>query len=319
MTSVAWEWFWGREALARAKKEQASWTKATNEATVHAQIAYEAAERVFYPTEPFVTGEPTPMALPLYQQAAHFALCALTDSGPDEPVDRLLDKAPAEILADAKSADLDSQRLKEWLVEKSTASLWDLPADDQRVHVERLKTVTHAWIARLEQRQKAVANVLLRRIIRTGLLALMLVVVIASTSLWVREKLRPPNLAIGKPFVTSSAWGTLGTQGVVPAAPEPFFFHTSEEQNPWIEIDLQSDQDIVAFDVLNRKDCCKDRAVPLIAEGSTDRVTWQELARAPAVFSTWNMKIAKTKLRYFRLRIGRANSLHLSHVALYSR
>ena len=88
-----------------------------------------------------------------------------------------------------------------------------------------------------------------------------------------------PNLAAGQPFrlsSTFSGWaGCVANNGC-----SGLMFHTETENNPWVEIDLGAPKKVRRVEVVNRGDCCADRATPLVAEVSTDRVTWTQVARA---------------------------------------
>jgi hypothetical protein len=94
------------------------------------------------------------------------------------------------------------------------------------------------------------------------------------------------------------------------------FFHTKEEESPWIEIDLGSIQPIARIEVANRDDCCLDRAVPLVAEVGTDRLHWREVARRPDSFRTWDATFKPVPARYVRMRVDRYSVLHLARVSV---
>jgi hypothetical protein len=94
-------------------------------------------------------------------------------------------------------------------------------------------------------------------------------------------------------------------------------FHTSEERNPWFEIDLGEIKPVRRLTVKNRADSNGERAVPLIAELSNDRSNWQVVARRDSPFTVWEPSFAPTKARYLRLRVPRLTFLHLEQVKVY--
>jgi len=96
-----------------------------------------------------------------------------------------------------------------------------------------------------------------------------------------------------------------------------FFFHTQEQNQPWMEIDLGAVQRISSVKIKNRQDCCAERAVPLVLEVSKDGQKWNQLARKNEVFGTWHAKFAPVETRWVRLRVARKSMLHLQSVDIY--
>ena len=70
------------------------------------------------------------------------------------------------------------------------------------------------------------------------------------------------------------------------------------------------------IDVSNRADCCQERAVPLIAEISMDRVHWKEVGRQTKEFTTWKAKFPRTDARYVRLRVPRQTYFGFADVSI---
>jgi hypothetical protein len=93
-------------------------------------------------------------------------------------------------------------------------------------------------------------------------------------------------------------------------------FHTETENDPWIEIDLGAPKKVIRVEVINRGDCCADRAVPLVAEVSTDRMKWAQVARREEPFGTWKASFPARVARYVRLRAARHTVLHLQGVVV---
>jgi hypothetical protein len=95
-----------------------------------------------------------------------------------------------------------------------------------------------------------------------------------------------------------------------------FFFHTSEERNPWVEIDLGAPTFFSAVRIINRRDCCRDRASPLLIESSADGSNWKQLARHEGSFSSFKTRFPSVRARYLRVRIPppKLTNLHLAAV-----
>jgi hypothetical protein len=157
----------------------------------------------------------------------------------------------------------------------------------------------------------------LQRIVRSGglLLALAVIAVGAlSTHSW-NERQR--DLARGRPYRTSSAYPAVGCKSPDQDCPESpfFFFHTMEDDRPWVEVDLGGKKKFSAVRIINREDCCGERAVPLAIEVSNDRKTWHEVARRDDTFNNWYKEFPPVSARYVR-----AISLHktLFHLRRFS-
>jgi hypothetical protein len=124
-----------------------------------------------------------------------------------------------------------------------------------------------------------------------------------------------PDLAAGKPFRLSSTWpgwaacvANNGCNGLL--------LHTETENNPWVEIDLGARQEVHRIEVINRGDCCADRATPLAVEVSTDGSSWSEVARSVQDFGSWKTNFPPHVARYVRLRVLKRSVLHLQAIAV---
>ena len=63
--------------------------------------------------------------------------------------------------------------------------------------------------------------------------------------------------------------------------------------------------------IQNRRDCCRDRAFPLVIEGSLDGEKWRELGRQTKPFSQWTLELQPTEVRYVRAKALKRTVLHL--------
>jgi hypothetical protein len=93
------------------------------------------------------------------------------------------------------------------------------------------------------------------------------------------------------------------------------FFHTNNDDQPWITYDLGVERDVRRVEVENRTDCCHERAVPLVVETSGDGANWSEQGRAERAFATWSADF-HARARYVRLRVDRQSYLHLRSVVI---
>ena len=140
----------------------------------------------------------------------------------------------------------------------------------------------------------------------------------ATLAAWFLMRFFEPDLAEGKRWVASSAWGTFPASGVMSGeAPIDGRFHTIEEQEPWVQLDLGELRSVHAVRVENRTNCCKERALPLIFELSVDGRAWKRVAYRRVLFDTYTQSFAATDARYVRLRVDRRTSLHLRRISVY--
>jgi len=126
------------------------------------------------------------------------------------------------------------------------------------------------------------------------------------------------NLALGMPWRASTTT-QLGCKSPAQECIESpgFFFHTQEENQPWLEIDLGVVRTISSVKVTNRADCCADRVIPLVLEVSTDQQSWRQVASQTALFSAWHPEFSPLDARWVRLRVAKRSSLHLISVGVY--
>lgn len=108
--------------------------------------------------------------------------------------------------------------------------------------------------------------------------------------------------------------------GVMPNPKDPsnpFFFHTKEMDNPWLDIDLGRKKKISVVQVQNRRDCCFERALPLEILISVDGRTWKTVSRRRGTFTYWEAEFSTVLARYVRLTTPRRTMLHLAAVSIY--
>jgi len=125
------------------------------------------------------------------------------------------------------------------------------------------------------------------------------------------------GLALGKKWKASSQMEIWPDSGKMTDDPgNRVFFHTKEEDSPWLEIDLETPTPVSSVEVVNRRDCCRDRGVPLVVELSTDGKTWKEVDRRTEPFMEWKATFSTQEARYVRLRSARRTYLHLERVGV---
>jgi hypothetical protein len=138
----------------------------------------------------------------------------------------------------------------------------------------------------------------------------------------IHARLFQPELAVGRPWRVSATMSNFPAAGIIPtpqawkAAGTRFFFHTSEMESPWIEIDLGSFERVSKITVLNRTDCCLERPLPLEVLLGLDGVHWTKVAQRSGVFESWTVEFPRQLARYVRLSTPRRTTLHFQSISV---
>ncbi len=134
------------------------------------------------------------------------------------------------------------------------------------------------------------------------------------------------NLALNKATSTSSRsqWskqddGHGAVDGVINGK---FGFHTSQQADPWWQVDLGDAYDLSEIVAFNRLDCCAERAQHLVALLSTDGQAWEEVyAHQGGAFGGKDgnpLHIPLTgRARYVRLQLRDNQFFHLDEVQVF--
>lgn len=166
-----------------------------------------------------------------------------------------------------------------------------------------------------ERPLRALEALTLKALARIVLTVLLLAGVVGAAVYFRPQK---ANIAAGKPWTTSSsAFDCHPAQGECGGVKTRIFFHTKEEQDPWLQYDLGSKTQVSALRIENRQDGEGARAVPLVVEVSDDASQFKEVARRTEDFSVWKPSFSKVTTRYVRLRVPRKSMLHLDDVEIY--
>lgn len=298
----AWEWLW-RGAQLRELREQRL-PPAGGATLLAAKSCQTLAWRVLSGLEPIPASTRDAVARPLI--LAGMSKCASLATPVVDGVERLFaDQTWQEQL---KRGGVEAEALptiEAWLFESSAA-----PGTG-----ELALRALGALIEAIEGPRHGIRRIFWRRVT----LALVLLASLFGAAAALVALLTPPegpDLAVGKPWQASSFYPGFPASGNKPANPPEgaFFSTTNEESNPWWMVDLQSAKSVGGVTVVNRSDCCLERAHPVVIELSTDGKTWKEVARRTELFRTWRATFAPHQARYVRLRALRRTHLHFKDV-----
>lgn len=293
-----------------------------------ARLAAELAERAWRPVDPLRYGSGVATAVDLHRQGVHWTLLALRELG-EEPrtppsgsgvvgveLVTLWDAADQKLLEGAAGGASQLVRLRGELVAYSYLDLAERTAREQADLLERLSTFSKALLASLEPSQNELERIWVRRMAWTiSALTALVLLVFAARALrdWYESRHDLAALAAWVPSSTYGIGGCPSPKQNCESSPN-YFFHTLNEENPRIVFDLGSKQQISTVVVSNRRDCCKERAVPLVIEVSTDKKRWQEVARQSSTFDVWRADFPRVRARWVRLYVAQHSVLHLHAV-----
>jgi hypothetical protein len=193
------------------------------------------------------------------------------------------------------------------------------PLEQIRSDLSAARRLAKTLVQRLENRATRVTRLHAQRWLRV------LTVVVALGAMFVAVDFaliaRRPDLVPNARWTASSAdlaWATTGSGLSGPRGNADVFFHTREQDHPFVQFDLGRPRSIARVVVVNRGDCCQDRAVPLAIEVSDDARRWTEVDRNSSPFDTWvDVLVWRRTARYVRLIAPRRTILHLARVEIH--
>jgi hypothetical protein len=304
--ATAQEWTFRTAALREARTRVVGLGERRERALAQARLLLEVAQRVKHPVERLPKGTRPGVLLGLYRDAIYWALAAhhAGDLDPSTDLPALWAKVGDEELARAAGGSATLEAARRAIFDLSPARSFEVSADD----AARAGTLATALVDRIDAPRKRADRLVAQRWRRVLLIVAVLVAVTAG----VRRLQVGPDLAAGITPRVSSSWSGCASDPPCTA----LLFHTDPEANPWVEFDLGAKKTVRKIEVTNRDDCCGERAIPLVAEVSTDRLTWTQVGRRDLEFSKWTASFKPVSVRYVRLRVARQSTFHLKEVAI---
>jgi NedA-like, galactose-binding domain len=300
------EWFLRTQEIRAARAQLPGRDALASRAFEQLRLVREIARQVTDPVEPSPVGRRAPLLLSLYRDAVYWALVAgAPGAGRAAPnLAGLWQRAERDRLVHAAGGEQNLDALHGLLVELGPADSLDLKDQD----IERVRTFADALYDELAAPRRRAAGIAVQRWLRLAAAAAALIAIVV----FIRSVVVGPNLADRTHMrVSSQQPGCAQDPGCTDA-----MFHTSGEDHPWVEFDLGKTQTIHVINIVNRVDCCQDRAVPLIAEISTDGAHWKQVGRQDKEFKDWKVKFPRTPARFVKLRVEKWTLFHLADVTI---
>jgi hypothetical protein len=308
-------WFWRGRELRELRRDAVADSPRVRELALRARLSFELGERARRPTEP-LPGPGDAAAAELFRESAYWAARALATARDAERAHEPWAVLSASLLEKAAGSAERVPELVRLIDESSFADAWEVPAEQRALRATELAQAAKSLLDELDWATRVRDALWLQRVLRLALLVAGILVVMTTVRWFVDRTEQGRDLAIGKPWRASSAVSNVGCASPLQECGESndYFFHTTDENGPWLEIDLGKPLKFSGLRVENRRDCCFDRSVPLVVEVSDDQKSFREIARRTSGFSSWLASFSPTQARYVRLRVARQSLLHLSRV-----
>ncbi len=189
----------------------------------------------------------------------------------------------------------------------STDQLLALNAADLPTVVERAAAAARITLKSSEDPGVATRALRFRRI------GMAIAICAAFAGVVIHSK-NPRELAHGKRWHASSGYEGPASGLVWPV--DGVFFHTNLEPEPWVVVDIGR-HEIQKIVVTNRKDCCQERAVPMVVEVDDAHGGWRAIGRKDTVFDKWSLVFPPVITDRIRIRVAHPTYLHLADVEAY--
>jgi hypothetical protein len=330
------EWFWQGRTMAALRAEGRVGSPRALELLRRAWRAVELAERALHPVPRLLHGSADAEARALLRQGLFWALSAEeilrrearqradgAELAALAPLDgnklgELWSRADPALLTAAAGSEGSAHALEVALRVDDFADFSELSPEEQARQARDLLAFLRTLLGLLEAPRVSLDRVWTRRVLRTSAAFVLLVAFVVGLVVLRSQREQERDWAHGRPYKTSSVYPAVGCKSPdQDCAESPFyFFHTLEDEHAWIEIDLGVRRRFTAIRLINREDCCADRATPLAFEISNDHKTWREVARRTEVFNSWYQEFSPVSARWVRVIQLRKSSLHLRKVSV---
>lgn len=313
------EWLWRGRALhdARARVTEMPALEATR--LQRARRALELADRAFDPVDQLRSGSSVGLALSLYREAAYWTLLSLDQAASAHNLAEAFERTDPALLRAAVSSEDAFVQLRKALTEKDFVATAEDSEDAQRADAALARDFVHALVDYKLEPEARVGRVLVQRWSRVGLLGAVSVALVVGGLLAFTQLGRGPDLAAGKTWQASSQFpGCNFRDQVCNGTHVKVFFHTEEEDQPWVRFDLGRRTKFAHVELVNRSDIGSDRGYPIVIETSDDGEKWREVSRRELPYSKWMANFAPVRARYVRARLLKRSYFHLERLSVYA-
>lgn len=308
-------WFWRGSQLKALRREAAERSAEERALASRAELLLELGHRALRPNERLPSSA-TAAATELYRQSVYFGVRAVSAAKDGSTTSDPWQALPSGVLEKLGASSPGDLELTELVEGQAFVDPWALPEEQRSLRAARLAAAAKVLVDEANWRTKARDALWIQRLLRVGLVFGVVFGTIFSIALFEDRSEQSRDLAYNKPWRASSSMSGFGCNSPLQkCADSPdFFFHTLEETGPWVEIDLGAPTRFSSVRIDNRRDCCFDRAAPLIVEISKDQQRFKEVSRRTKSFTSWRANFTPIEARYVRVRAPSRTMLHLSQV-----
>lgn len=317
--------WWGCRRMAELD-QRAREIRSAGELCMRARRAAELGERAVSLAGASLSGGSHELACELFRESIYWSISALRmERGSAQPTSAATNLA--SVWADVEAEYLPALAPEPHLlaaaradfVDKTPADFAESSPDECAESARRLGSVARALLDVGGSTRRELEGIWFRRTLGFALCALVVSVALIGWGTIERRLDETRDLASGRTWKASSDYGGVGCRSPAQSGEEcrDYFFHTLEEERPWLELDLGAPQLVSEVRVVNRKDCCQERATPLAVEVATTQGRFAEVARFVEPIVDERLEFTPVRARYVRLRPTRRTLLHLARVRVY--
>jgi hypothetical protein len=316
----AWQWLWRSDAKRELQRSTLAVTARTTELYRRARLADELGRRMLddaRASDPLVSAH----AAELFRQSVGWVLLALESALPDgkpEPArggEVPLSGPSGQALASIVGDPAFLPALEPLVASSGFVRYAKMPDAERKDAAVTLRRLVRQLLLAVEAPQAALDRLRRRRTILVGLLVVSAATAFAVATVGAEQREVMRDLARDRPWKASShlMGGCTSPTQRCPESPT-YFFHTQEDDKPWLVIDLGTESRFSSLRIQNRIDCCAERAIPLAVEVSSNQKKWKQVAIQKNEFEVWKPRFKTEKARYVRLRSMTKTWLHLHSV-----
>jgi hypothetical protein len=266
----------------------------------------------------------TVASLALYKEAALLLIAAIGQAAEAEKVEVRVSASEAWSDFDRLPRPPTHARLPDALLRAREVLASDDPLAPDALSQEELRGVTSAaaetvsWLSSsVEPRSPVEIRASRRSRVAAAVAFAVFVIYVLSVTVFAAK-----NLALGKPVSASSR---------LPISPPPsgltngdietgFGYHTNNEQEPWIHVDLGASLPIHEVRVYNRGDGNPAAIVPIVLQISDDDDTYTDVEERTEIFtrtSPWIAKLDGKRARFVRVLKHGEGYIALDEIEVY--
>lgn len=306
------EWIWRRGALAEAKAGDDAAADRDHVGLVCELV--EVADRLSGAIDPPREGSGYGSAILLYRDALVCALAAVRTGSESGSREEALQKLFAGLGGDGS----EFVGVASALLDQDVSGVARLSDADRRREAESARRALHAVVLALAGAARRRRRVLAQRVVRSSFLGVLLSALVVGAVLLVLRLLQHPNFLEHATMRTSSDYsGFSRDTHICDGRHTHLLFHTNKEDQPYVEFDMGVAKTVKFIELVNRRDCCEDRALPLAVDVSPDGKEWKEVFRRSEPFNEVRQKVGPMYVRAVRVRALKKTWLHLERVAAW--